>query len=182
MYEFSFFVTQYKVNMTSLYLLLGGNIGEKQMIFSKVWTSLNLKIGKITSQSAIYETEPWGFESPDLFWNQVLELSTNLSPEEVLAQTQQIEIELGRIRKGNQYSSRLIDIDILFYGNQIINQENLTVPHPRIQERKFALVPLCEIAPELIHPVLLKSMRQLLVESTDPLKVEKVTNFPEAHS
>lgn len=182
MYEFSFFVTQYKVNMTSLYLLLGGNIGEKQKIFSKVWTSLNLKIGKITSQSAIYETEPWGFESPDLFWNQVLELSTNLSPEEVLAQTQQIETELGRIRKANQYSSRLIDIDILFYGNQIINQENLTVPHPRIQERKFALVPLCEIAPELLHPVLRKSMRQLLVESTDPLKVEKVTNFPEAHS
>ena len=98
MYEFSFFVTQYMVNMTSLYLLLGGNIGEKQKIFSKVWTSLNLKIGKITSQSAIYETEPWGFESPDLFWNQVLELSTNLSPEEVLAQTQQIVTELGRIR------------------------------------------------------------------------------------
>lgn len=168
--------------MIKLYILLGGNLGDKKRIFSDVSTLLNDRLGKITSQSAIYETEPWGFESPDLFWNQVLELSTNLSPEEVLAQTQQIETELGRIRKGNQYSSRLIDIDILFYGDQIINQENLTVPHPRIQERKFALIPLCEIAPELIHPVLRKSIRQLLVESTDPLKVEKVTNFPEAHS
>jgi len=168
--------------MTKLYILLGGNLGDKKRIFSDVSTLLNERLGKISSQSAIYETEPWGFESPDLFWNQVLELSTNLSPEEVLAQTQQIELELGRIRKENQYSSRLIDIDILFYGDQIINQENLTVPHPRIQERKFALIPLCEIAPELIHPVLRKSMRQLLVESTDPLKVEKVTNFPEAHS
>lgn len=168
--------------MIKLYILLGGNLGDKKQIFSDVSTLLNDRLGKITSQSAIYETEPWGFESPDLFWNQVLELSTNLSPEEVLAQTQQIETELGRIRKENQYSSRLIDIDILFYGNQIINQENLTVPHPRIQERKFALIPLCEIAPELIHPVLRKNIRQLLVESTDPLKVEKVTNFPEAHS
>jgi len=168
--------------MTKLYILLGGNLGDKKRIFSDVSTLLNERLGKISSQSAIYETEPWGFESPDLFWNQVLELSTNLSPEEVLAQTQQIETELGRIRKENQYSSRLIDIDILFYGDQIINQENLTVPHPRIQERKFALIPLCEIAPELIHPVLRKSMRQLLVESTDPLKVEKVTNSPEAHS
>jgi len=168
--------------MTKLYILLGGNLGDKKRIFSDVSTLLNERLGKISSQSAIYETEPWGFESPDLFWNQALELSTNLSPEEVLAQTQQIETELGRIRKENQYSSRLIDIDILFYGDQIINQENLTVPHPRIQERKFALIPLCEIAPELIHPVLRKSIRQLLVESTDPLKVEKVTNSPEAHS
>jgi len=168
--------------MTKLYILLGGNLGDKKRIFSDVSTLLNERLGKISSQSAIYETEPWGFESPDLFWNQVLELSTNLSPEEVLAQTQQIETELGRIRKENQYSSRLIDIDILFYGNQIINQENLTIPHPRIQERKFALIPLCEIAPELIHPVFQKNIRQLLAESTDPLKVEKVTNFPEAHS
>jgi len=118
--------------------------------------------------------EPWGFESNDLFWNQVLEISTNLSPEEVLVQTQQIELELGRIRKPDQYDSRLIDIDILFYGDQIISLENLIVPHPRIQERKFALVPLCEIASELIHPVFQKSIRQLLEECADKLNVEKV--------
>lgn len=162
--------------MTMLYLLLGGNIGDKERIFSEARTKLNNRVGEIQLESAIYETEPWGFESPDLFWNQALEISTSLSPADVLAATQQIELELGRIRKENQYSSRVIDIDILFCGNQIINHENLVIPHPRIQERKFALLPLNEIAPELIHPVFQKSIRQLLDESTDPLKVSPIPN------
>jgi len=162
--------------MTMLYLLLGGNIGDKERIFSEALAILNNRVGEIQLQSAVYETEPWGFESPDLFWNQAIEISTSLSPEEVLAQTQMIEQELGRIRKENQYSSRVIDIDILFYGDQIINRENLIIPHPRIQERKFALVPLNEIAPELIHPVFHKSIRQLLEESTDSLKVSPIPN------
>jgi 2-amino-4-hydroxy-6-hydroxymethyldihydropteridine diphosphokinase len=136
---------------------------------------LSQQVGTITNQSAIYETEPWGFESTDIFWNQAIEISTDLSPEEVLQQTQQIEQALGRIRKANQYNSRTIDIDILFYDDQIIQTKNLVVPHPRIQERKFALAPLSEINPELIHPIFLKNIQQLLEECTDPLKVEKVT-------
>jgi 2-amino-4-hydroxy-6-hydroxymethyldihydropteridine diphosphokinase len=160
--------------MVKLYLLLGGNIGDKQAVFSDARVRLGERLGKITSQSAVYETEPWGFESDDLFWNQVLEITTELSPEAVLSETQQTELELGRIRKANQYDSRIIDIDILFYGQQIIDQEKLTVPHPRLQERKFALIPLNEIAPELVHPVLLKNIGQLLDECTDPLKVEIV--------
>jgi 2-amino-4-hydroxy-6-hydroxymethyldihydropteridine diphosphokinase len=161
--------------MIKLYILLGGNLGDKQKVFSEARVRLNQQVGSITNQSAIYETEPWGFESEDIFWNQVLELSTALTPEEVLLQTQQIEQELGRIRKAIQYDSRIIDIDILFYGDQIIQTENLIVPHPRIQERKFALAPLNEIASELIHPVMKKSIQQMLEECTDPLKVEKVT-------
>lgn len=161
--------------MIKLYILLGGNLGDKQRVFSDARAKLSQQVGTITNQSVLYETEPWGFESEDIFWNQVLEISTSFSPEEVLRQTQQIERELGRIRKASQYDSRIIDIDILFYGHLIIKTENLVVPHPRIQERKFALVPLCEIAPELIHPVFQKSIRQLLDECTDPLKVEKVT-------
>ena len=168
--------------MIKLYILLGGNLGNKQNVFSDARARLNQQVGTITNQSAVYETEPWGFESIDLFWNQALEILTGLSPEEILAETQQIELELGRIRKESQYTSRVIDIDILFYGDQIIHQENLIIPHPRIQERKFALVPLNEIAPELIHPVFHKSIRQLLEESTDPLKVERVSDKPEAHS
>lgn len=162
--------------MIKLYILLGGNLGDKHLVFSEARLRLSQQVGTITIQSAIYETEPWGFESDDIFWNQVLEISTELSPEEVLKQTQQIEHDLGRIRKANQYDSRIIDIDILFYGDLIIKTENLVVPHPRIQERKFALVPLSEIAPELIHPVFLKSIRQLLAECTDQLKVEIVTD------
>jgi 2-amino-4-hydroxy-6-hydroxymethyldihydropteridine diphosphokinase len=157
--------------INKLYILLGGNLGDKRKVFSQARSKLNRLAGKITAQSAIYETEPWGFESDDIFWNQVLEISTHLSPEEVLVQTQQIELELGRIRKSDQYDSRIIDIDILFYGDQIIYLENLIIPHPRLQERKFTLVPLCEIAPELIHPVFQKSIRQLLDECQDKLNV-----------
>ena len=168
--------------MIKLYLLLGGNLGDKQKVFSEARDSLNEQVGKIDTQSAIYETEPWGFESDDIFWNQALEISTKLSPEEVLRQTQQIELKLGRIRKINQYVSRMIDIDILFYDDQVINQENLIVPHPRIQERKFVLAPLNEIAPNLVHPVFQKNIRQLLDECQDSLKVKKMPILPETHS
>ncbi len=161
-----------------VYLLLGGNIGDKQKVFSEAQNKLNDRAGKIIVQSSIYETEPWGFESSDIFWNQALEISTQLSPEEVLMQTQEIELELGRIRKSDQYDSRIIDIDILFYEDQIIHLENLNIPHPRIQDRKFALVPLCEIAPDLIHPVFQKSIGQLLYECQDTLRIEKVGFSP----
>ncbi len=160
--------------MIKLYVLLGGNLGDKQKVFSEARLRLSEQVGTTTKQSAIYETEPWGFESDVIFWNQVVEIATLLSPEDVLRQTQQIEHDLGRIRKENQYDSRIIDIDILFYGDQIIELENLVVPHPRIQERKFALIPLNEIAPKLTHPVSQKSIRQLLNECTDPLKVRTI--------
>lgn len=163
--------------MIKIYILLGGNLGDKKRIFSEVQTRINTQIGKISAQSAIYETEPWGFESDDFFWNQALEIRTVLSPEEVLQKTQQIEIELGRIRKENQNDSRIIDIDILFYGDQIIELEKLIIPHPRIQERNFVLIPMSEIAPDLIHPLFQKSIQQMLDDCTDQLKVEKVSDF-----
>jgi 2-amino-4-hydroxy-6-hydroxymethyldihydropteridine diphosphokinase len=160
--------------MIKLYLLLGGNLGNKQQVFAEARIQLEKHVGPISAQSAIYETEPWGFESEDLFWNQALELKTTLSPEEVLKQTQLIELELGRIRKEKQYDSRIIDIDILFFGDQIIKYSNLTVPHPRIQERKFALVPLFEIAADFIHPIFRKSVHELLEECPDLLKVSPI--------
>ncbi|HCY41339.1 MAG TPA: 2-amino-4-hydroxy-6-hydroxymethyldihydropteridine diphosphokinase [Prolixibacteraceae bacterium] len=160
--------------MTKIYILLGGNLGNKEKIFSEARINLNNLIGKITTQSAVYETEPWGFESADLFWNQVLEIATSLSPEEVLRETQKTELELGRIRKSDQYDSRIIDIDILFFGEATVELPNLIIPHPRIQERKFVLIPLNEVAPDLKHPVLQKTISQLLAECTDQLRVEKV--------
>jgi 2-amino-4-hydroxy-6-hydroxymethyldihydropteridine diphosphokinase len=160
--------------MVKVYLLLGGNLGDKKLVFEKAVKLLKESVGEIMQQSHIYETEPWGFESSDLFWNQVLEITTNLLPEEVLSQTQHIELEMGRVRKEHQYDSRIIDIDILFYGEEIIQLTNLVIPHPRIQDRKFALVPLNEIVPELKHPILNKNINQLLAECTDLLRVEKV--------
>ena len=160
--------------MINLYLLLGGNLGDKSLIFKEAIMLLNELVGKIIYRSHIYETEPWGFISSDLFWNQVLELSVSISPQEVLILIQQIEHQLGRTRQSQQYDSRIIDIDILFYGDQIISLDNLTIPHPRIQDRKFVLVPLNEIVPELMHPVFQKSIGQLLIECTDHLRVEKV--------
>lgn len=161
--------------MTKLYILLGGNLGDKQLIFSETRKQLAGQLGTISRQSAIYETEPWGFESADMFWNQALEIETQLTPEEILVRSHNIEHELGRIRQKNQYGSRVIDIDILFYGGRVINQERLTIPHPRIQDRKFVLVPLGEIAPELVHPVFQKTIEQLIEECTDQLAVKKLT-------
>jgi 2-amino-4-hydroxy-6-hydroxymethyldihydropteridine diphosphokinase len=163
--------------MTKVYLLLGGNLGNKREIFAQAKQLISQQIGRVTGQSAIYETEPWGFESSDLFWNQVLEITTTLTPEEVLAQTQQIENTLGRIRKSDQYVSRIIDIDILFIGDLVMQTEKLIIPHPRIQERRFALVPLCELVPALLHPVFEKTIEQLLNDCPDKLNVEKVTEF-----
>jgi len=162
--------------MVKVYLLLGGNMGDKRQIFNEATKLLNERVGPITGQSHIYETEPWGFESDDLFWNQVLELSVTISAPEVLKQNQQIEQELGRTRKSAQYDSRIIDIDILFYGDQIVESPHLVIPHPRIRERKFVLVPLNEIAPEMNHPVFHKSIGQLLKECEDKLRVEKVAS------
>lgn len=160
--------------MAKLYLLLGGNLGNRERIFSDTRALLNERVGKIVAHSGIYETEPWGFESDDLFWNQALELETHLSPEEVLETVHAIEREIGRIRKENQYESRVIDIDLLFFDDRIISSEALTIPHPRIVERKFVLVPLHEIAAAFIHPVFRKSIGELLETCNDPLKVEKL--------
>ena len=177
MYENSVFVTHFSIMMTKVYLLLGGNLGNKQQVFAQAKQLINQQIGQVSGQSAIYETEPWGFESSDFFWNQVLEIITALTPESILEQTQQIESLLGRIRKSDQYVSRLIDIDILFIDDLVVETEKLVIPHPRIQERKFTLIPLCELIPDFVHPVIGKTIIQLLNECPDKLNVEKVTEF-----
>lgn len=177
MYENSVFVTHFRIMMTKVYLLLGGNLGNKREIFAQAKQLTSQQIGRVVGQSAIYETEPWGFESSDLFWNQVLEITTTLTPEAILTKTQYIESTLGRIRKSDQYVSRLIDIDILLMDDLVVETEKLVIPHPRIQDRRFALVPLCELAPDLIHPASGKTIQQLLNDCPDKLNVEKVTEF-----
>lgn len=160
--------------MAKLFLLLGGNLGNKQQTFADAAHRIEIKVGNIQQRSSLFETEPWGFESENLFWNQVLVVDTKLSPQSALEATQQIENELGRVRHASQYSSRLIDIDLLFFDQTVLDTPQLQLPHPRIAERRFVLEPLAEIAPDFIHPVHRKLISQLLKECPDKLKVKKL--------
>jgi len=157
--------------MAKVYFLIGGNLGDREQILQSTVESLGNDVGKILNVSAIYETEPWGFEHEQSFLNQVVVVESNLLPEAVLDQTQRIEKNLGRVRKKNRYSERTIDVDILFYDDLIIDTERLEVPHPRMGERMFALAPLAEIAPDFIHPVMDKSILEMKSSCPDTSEV-----------
>lgn len=159
--------------MTRVYFLLGGNIGNREELLSKSIKKMTNQIGKFAQASALYETEPWGFTHEQNFLNQVVVFDSELTALDILDKTQAIEKELGRVRKTTQYCERTIDIDILFYGDECIENERLSIPHPRIQERSFALYPLEELIPKFIHPILKKSIKQLKDECPDELKVNK---------
>ena len=149
-------------------LLLGGNQGDRVYLMRQAREQLAQCAGKIARQSALYESEPWGFVSSGRFINQVVEIETALSPLQLLSVTQQIEKNLGREKPaGVRYASRTMDIDILFFGREIIRTPGLIIPHPRLHERRFTLLPLCEIMPEMEHPVLKKTIRTLLQECAD---------------
>lgn len=151
--------------MASVYLGLGTNIGNKRKNMVTAAALLAERAGDVLSLSSFYETEPWGFDSENTFLNAALELETSCSPMELLRLTQQIEQEMGRTQKSDgSYHDRIIDIDILLYGNEIIHTEELVVPHPLMQHRLFVMQPLAEIAPSLVHPVLQKSMYELYME------------------
>ncbi|MFV0522472.1 MAG: 2-amino-4-hydroxy-6-hydroxymethyldihydropteridine diphosphokinase [Mangrovibacterium sp.] len=158
----------------TLYLLLGGNLGDKQAIFEQATSRLTEELGSLVNASSIFETEPWGFEADDLFWNQVLVIQTTKTPQDVLKATKSIEIELGRVRGDERYASRTIDIDLLFYDDAVIDEENLQLPHPRMINRKFVLEPLHQIAADFLHPVFKKTVSQLLKECEDSLRVKVV--------
>ena len=159
--------------MTRIYFLLGGNIGNREELLSNAISKMTNQLGKFIQASALYETEPWGFTHEQNFLNQVVVFDSEFSALDILDKTQAIEKELGRIRKTTQYCERTIDIDILFYGDKQIENERLSIPHPKIQERAFTLYPLEELIPQFIHPILKKSIKQLKEECTDKLKVNK---------
>lgn len=122
-------------------------------------------MGNLVNLSSLYETEPWGFSSPNKFLNAAICIETEHSPEKCLAMAKAIEREMGRMKhEGAGYEDRPIDIDILFYDDLVMNSETLTIPHPLIQNRDFVLRPLAEIAPDLTHPVFGKSIEELLIQ------------------
>jgi 2-amino-4-hydroxy-6-hydroxymethyldihydropteridine diphosphokinase len=159
------------MKMMEVFLGIGTNLGKKEQNLRKSLELTEKYIGPVVVPSSVYETEPWGFESNENFLNMAICVKTNLNALVLIEKTMLIESQLGRIRIENQYSSRVIDIDILFYGDQVINESGLIIPHPRIAGRRFVLEPLIEIAPGFVHPVLKKSITSLLESCTDTCKV-----------
>lgn len=149
---------------------MGGNIGDRMAFLESAKTKISLSIGKIDTCSQIYESEAWGVENQNNFLNQALIIQTQLNPEKVLEKCLKIEKSLGRERL-EKWTERVIDIDILYFENEIINDENLTIPHPEIENRRFVLKPLCELSPSYIHPISNKTNHELLKKCQDNLEV-----------
>lgn len=158
--------------MNNVYLLIGGNVGNRPENLQQAVIALNQTCGQILRQSAIYETAAWGKTDQQAFLNQALMLVTRFTAPELLQHVLEAERLLGRIRQ-ERYGPRVIDIDILFFNNDIVQEPALTIPHPEVQNRRFALTPLHDIAPGLIHPVLHKNIHQLLEECADTLEVKR---------
>lgn len=154
------------------FLLIGGNLGDRfRMLETALWHIGN-KLGKIATVSRVFETAPWGFTHETPFLNQAVEVETSLSPHDLLLGILEIERSMGRVRDGAQWKERIIDIDILFYDNIVLNDKKLRIPHPYLHERRFALEPLADINERIVHPVLRKSVRQMLSECPDRLEVK----------
>jgi len=145
---------------------LGGNLGNTIEIFQNSIDFLTKKVGKITQLSSLYQTAAWGPIPQNDFINQVIEVETYLSAQELMDALLEIELQMGRIRN-ERWGPRTLDLDIIFFDDQIISTENLEIPHPRMTERKFVLVPMTEINPSFVHPKIQKTMEQLLLECED---------------
>ena len=159
--------------MGKVYLLLGGNLGDRKMLIANAEDELRKQIGDIVLKSSLYETKAWGREQQPNFLNKALGINTKLNAFEILKIIQNIEVKLGR-KRVEHWGSRTMDIDILFYENEIIDTEDLKIPHPLINMRKFVLSPLLEIIPDFIHPGLKKSVKELYLICEDKLEVTKI--------
>ena len=158
--------------MNVSYILTGSNLGNRLEYLMNAKEAIAKTAGPVVHASSIYETAAWGLEDQPSFLNQALEIHTLLSAAALLDNLLKIEEDLGR-KRDVKYGPRLIDIDILSFNNEVIEQKGLTIPHPELHKRRFALQCLNDIAPTFVHPVFNKSVRELLVECVDPLAVKK---------
>jgi len=162
------------MSQNMVFIGLGGNLGNRLNYLDEAKKQLQLLECKITQLSSVYETPSWGFSTDQHFYNQIIRIETKLTSDELIIELQKIEEELGRVRTSEKYTSRTMDLDILFFNTEILNTANLIIPHPRLHLRKFVLVPMCEIAPDFIHPLLNFTMNQLLLKCPDSSTCVKV--------
>jgi 2-amino-4-hydroxy-6-hydroxymethyldihydropteridine diphosphokinase len=159
--------------MNVAYLLIGGNMGDRLKYLSQARDKIEKTCGNVINASSVYETEAWGMREQNSFYNQALIVHTSFDALTFLQCLLNIESFIGRVRE-EKYGPRLIDIDIIFFNDDITRSEELTVPHPELQNRRFVLLPLNEIAPEKMHPVFKKTIKNLLEECEDKLEVVKL--------
>ena len=161
--------------MNLAYLLIGGNLGNRSANLQNALHQIEKNCGKILDLSAIYETAAWGLTNQPSFYNQAVIVQTDLAPKVLMEELLSIETNMGRIRS-IKLGPRLIDLDILLINNLVLNTETLILPHPAMEERRFALLPLAEIAPNLVHPILQKTIQELLMDCKDQLDVQKLSS------
>ncbi len=160
-------------NMNTVYLLLGSNMGDSEKYLQLATNAIENGIGTVIKQSHIYKTAAWGLQNQPDFLNKICIVETTKRPKTILNKIQLIENKLDRIRI-EKYGQRTIDIDILFYNYAIVNQPNLTIPHPQIQNRRFVLISLQDVSENYQHPILLKTATELLQTCSDSLNVQKI--------
>ncbi len=162
------------MNTNTVVLCIGGNLGDRLENLEETRDFIEFNIGDIVEASSIYESPAWGMEAAPEFLNQILVVKSTLNHLQLLNEIKELEEFYGRTRVAGKYTSREMDVDIIYFNEDVLEDEKITVPHPRLQERKFVLTPLAEVLPEFVHPVLKKSSVELLKDCQDTAMVKKV--------